>query len=497
MSQLLELNRQQLLVIFCIILLGFIPRTWNLFENLQIHFDQGLHSLAIWNIWHEGKLSLLGHQTDTDGIFHGPLYYWLMIPAYVLGRGDPAAASLFQITLEAVSLFFLASLARKLFNFKVALLTVFLYSISYGYASYARWLSNITPTFPFSIIFAWIVYHIYQGRIKFLPLAAFFASLITQMDGAIGVFLYPILVWVTLQKNNLIKLNWKILSISLISLIIPHIPLLFFELRHNFVVTHSILRLSGSGSQGIGISTSILSRNFTTLFVELFHLLSYPLSFVTSIILIITAVVLVLRRHPSQTFLTSYILIFFFSLSLYQRGAAPFFFVPLFPLISVLFARTLLLLPRLLFWILFITIVGLNVYEWRNFLVPHHALTPIGTFNIITNQDRKNIVDRIYISAAGRLFAVWIYTIPYHLDDPWLYYFVWYGQARYGYLPLRTGGFSPGDLPKGTLFYNIYEPDDNQPIRLSLWLDEVTRNFGNVDFKYSSNDAITERRIFP
>src|SRR3989344_258397 len=101
-----------------IILLGLIPRLWQLPQNLQIHYDQGLHSLAVWNIWHDHKLSLLGPPTDVDGISHAPVYYWLMVPAYFLGGGDPPAASVFQILLDAAGGVFLFFLAKGFFDSK-------------------------------------------------------------------------------------------------------------------------------------------------------------------------------------------------------------------------------------------------------------------------------------------------------------------------------------------------------------------------------------------
>ena len=109
------------LFLFSMVLVFFLIRSYHLSSDLLFHRDQGLHSLSIWQIWHEGKLSLLGHPSDVDGLFHAPIYYWLMLPVYALSGGDPAVASLFQIGLEALSLPFLFIALKRLFNSKASL----------------------------------------------------------------------------------------------------------------------------------------------------------------------------------------------------------------------------------------------------------------------------------------------------------------------------------------------------------------------------------------
>ena len=492
MLNFLSLTRKEFKLLSLIFLLALIPRLWRIHTDLQIHFDQGLHSFAIWDIWHERKLSLLGHQTDTDGIFHGPIYYWFMIPAYAIGGGDPGAAAIFQILLHSLAIFFLFSLAKQLFNSQVALLSSFLYAVSYGYISYSRWLSNVTPVLPFSIVFFWFLYYLYQGKINLLPAVTFLASLLTQFHAASGVFLSLVVFFILISKRLYRQVSFRIALLSLITFIIPHLPLLAFELRHNFVVSQSVLKLSRDQSSGLGFSIPVFQHNFQTFLTELVHLTSFPFAWMT-IIPFVISVFLLLRNR----FFTLIILPFFFFLSLYRRGTFGFFFMPLFPLFTILFSNSILLLPKILKYILLVTLVAINLSLWKNFLYPTHALTPIGAFNLITSQDRKNVVDWVYQDASGQPFALWIYTIPYFLDQPWSYYFVWYGQDKYGYQPEKIGSFSPGDLKSAQIFYNIYEPDDDRPTRLESWLDEVNKNFGPVVGIFSSNDARVERRTWP
>ena len=478
-----------------ILLISIVPRLWRINTDLQIHFDQGLHSLSIWKIYNEGKWSFLGHQTDTDGIFHGPIYYWLMMPSYLIGKWDPAAASIFQIILDTLGVYFLFSLSKELFSEKTALISSLIYAVSYGYISYARWLSNVTPSLPLSILFFLILYRFHRGNVRLLPYAAALASLITQLDGAIGVFLYPLLLIEVILGKIWKRISPKTAFISLVMLAAPHIPLFIFEMRHNFVITRAIVRLSVNPGQGVGLNYHVFILNLVTLFKEITNTVSFPFTWLAFLIVSFSLFNLNLSKSRQQTaFLVRSITIFFTALSLYGRGAAGFFFIPILPLITIIVSHAISSLPRYLSIILVSLLTIINIFHWKNFLTPSHALTPIGTFNLITNQDRKNVIDWIYIQSAGQPFAVWIYTIPYFLDDPWVYYFSWYGKSKYGYLPEKTGGFSPSDVKTARLFYNIYEPDDNQPSKLGSWLEEVKSNFGPAEKSFRSNDAIVEQR---
>jgi len=469
--------------LFLMMGIGLFPRLWRLPADLQVHYDQGLHSQGVWNIWHEGKFSLLGHPTDQDGIFHAPVYYWLMTPAYMLGRGDPGTAAVFQAFLCILAAPFIYALTRRLFDAKTARIALVIYGFSYGYASYARWLSNVTPAWLFSAMFSYYAYLVYRGRTKYLPLVGLLTALVFECNGAIGAFLYPLFFYLLLRS----KIQHLVSSLFLT--LIPHLPLLLFELRHNFIITKAFLK--GSATAG-GFSNPLLTfiNNLNILNMEMTKMFIYPRYWLSAVLLIAGLILLIkYYSRPNYKFLIIHYAFFLVPLSFFNRGAIGFFLVPVILLSTILIARVIVQLPKVFAALLLFVFLFTNIVNWYHFVSADFALTPSGAVNLITNQDRQDSVAWIYRESAGQQFAVWIYIIPYFLYDPWTYYFHYLGQNRPNGFPENYKNFSKNELKTSRYFYAIFEPDQNQPGRLVDWLDRVYTDYGRPAAAFSSNAA--------
>ena len=456
-------------------LLAFCLRTHHLSTDLLFHRDQGLHSLSIWNIWHEGKLSLLGPLSDVDGLTHAPIYFWLMLPAYALSGGDPAVASLFQITLEVLSLPLLFFAIKRLFNSRTALLTLLIYSVSYGGIGLSRWLVNVTPILPLTNLLLFLLTH--NPKVFITSLVV---GIITQMDAAIGVFLLPFIFWFFRSRFNI-----KTIILIMAGFLLPALPLLVFELRHNFVITQAVLNFSGKSGHGLGLNPSVFIANLGVLFTEINKIISYPYIYISSILFVFG--LYKVKQLKNHNFIYAFLLIPFICLSFFQRGAIGFFLISLLPLSLAISIYGLQSLSGLTYPLL-ILILCLNLIQLPNVYKPNNALTPIGNANIITLQDRKNIIDFMYQQANGEQFSVWFYTIPYFQEEVWDYMLYYYAEPKYGYLPEQTTGFSPNDLKTSQYFFAVYEPDEDRPTKLESWQKETVKNFGPSIKTFSTHD---------
>ncbi|MCL4365967.1 hypothetical protein M1437_01950 [Patescibacteria group bacterium] len=128
-----------------------------------------------------------------------------------------------------------------------------------------------------------------------------------------------------------------------------------------------------------------------------------------------------------------------------------------------------------------ITILILIVISLLNFSLiqqinPFGPMTELHAQSFMLLSDEKKVLDYIYKDAKGQQFAVKGITMPYIINTTWSYLFEWYGQQRYGYLPIWGGknalGY-PGNLVVETAQdklpgkrYLIIEPVRGIPVHL-------------------------------
>ena len=486
--------KKESLILLIIFLIALALRIYNIKHTLLFHYDQGYHGLAIREIWDNKRLTLLGHKTDVQGIFHSSFFYYLMLPLYLISGWNPVGVSTILAGIDALSIMFIYLTAKKLFSKEVGLISALLYAVSYSVISYSRWLSNVTLIPFFSSIIFYLLALSGGKKVRYFSLALFIAGIVTQLNGAIGFFLLPILIiYLIYFKNGLIKKKLNlILYLGFFAL--PNIGLLLFDLRHDFLVTRSIVNLfTKSDSSWLTYAgfirvTEILTNQFINLF-------SYRNTWLF-IVIIITVLYCYAKTWKStkQFNLRAKIIlagpiIYITGLFIYQR-IHDFFIVPAIPLMTIvvgwsfynLFQESRL---KVIGALTLGALVFVNIYNWQGFLDPNFNLVPIGTRNLITLEDRINAVDFMYSKAQGEPFKTEIYIIPYYQEEPWNYVLKWYALPKYGYLP-------SDDAESAFL---IYEPDYDYVYRLKTWLEEADIKYSKVKSVYKSNSLTVEERM--
>lgn len=480
-------------LLLAIIVLAIFLRIFNIKNTLLFHFDQGYHGLAIREIWENRSIKLLGHKTDIEGIYHGSIFYYFMLPLYLLSFWNPAGVSTSLALLDGLSIIFIFLTAKKLFNNKIGLVAALLYAVSYSAISYSRWLSNVTPIPFFSSVLLYFLARSKGSSVKDFSCALFIGGLIAQFNGAIGFFFLPLFLAYALYFRKSLFNKKANLLIYVFVYLIPQIPLVLFDLRHNFLVTTSIYRHFLEGSS-LSVSGGGLLANLLLLLNEMLNIFSYKVSAIGLIILfwVVYAISSIWRNKDEATknvkLLLYGALIIFLGLVFYQ-GINGFFMVGLIPFLVVIVAWSIDVLLRkketkLLGLIVIISVVVINLFHFRGFFKPGFNLVPIGTSNLITLQDRIRVIDFMYRVADGDSFKTEKYIIPYYQEQPWDYLFKSYALKKYNYLPSEDGNKT----------FIIYEPDYDYDYRLQTWLEEKTEKYGERKAVFKSNNLTVEER---
>lgn len=476
------LKRKDTLFVISLIILSTIIRVWNINKDLLFQHDQGMVAMDVYRIWHDKKISLIGPMSDVDGLVHSPIYYWVLTPVFALAKSEVWIPAVFQILLEMFSLPFLYLTAKKLFDRKTAVITLILYAVSYGLVSYSRWFITVPMSLPLTNL---LLYSLVYKKGAFL--SSLLVGTITQLDAAVGVFYFPFLFFHYRKEINLKKI-----LIIVGAFLIPAIPLIIFQFRHDFVNFRAVLNYFLNKEAGVGFNFLVYWNNLNILLRQIGNLFLFP--FISAASIVFAWAIYMVSKTKSKAFVFSYLLIPFIFLGFFQRGAISFFNIAALPLCLMLLSYAFSKLPKVLIYPVLIAIIGLNAFYLGNIYKPNNALIPIGDDNVITLEDRKNVIDWMYQKAGGESFSFWTYVLPYFQEYTWDYLFLTYAPQKYGYLPEKTKSFSKGDLKYSKYFFDTYEADDDNPDRQNAWFAEIEKEFGKVNDSFSSHDLHVELR---
>ena len=103
------------LLLILILTLGFLARVYRLDMLLRFYYDQGRDAIVIHDIIHKLRPVLVGPTTGLAGIMRGPAFYYLLLPAYLVGRGDPVIAAVWLQLLNTFGLFVIIVNAMTLY----------------------------------------------------------------------------------------------------------------------------------------------------------------------------------------------------------------------------------------------------------------------------------------------------------------------------------------------------------------------------------------------
>lgn len=227
--------------IFLIFLFLFL-RFYKIKDSLFFFNDMGRDMVVLQNWEKTGKPPLLGPQTSVLPFNQSPIYFYLLYPVFLLSNQSQYTALVVNAILYICSFLFCLFLVSKystLISKKIIYFTFFLISIHPQYIIQSRYIWNpsfVTPfLLPSLLAFCLLIK-------KYSRLALWTLSFGLAMAISLSYSIAPLFIALALLSIFLLKKRLVPTTLSLIfSLFIVNLPLIFFELRHRFLLTTSLL----------------------------------------------------------------------------------------------------------------------------------------------------------------------------------------------------------------------------------------------------------------
>ncbi len=234
-------------MLILIIVLGLFFRTYQLAERMGFGHDADLFSWIVKDITVNHHFRLIGQLTSAPGIYIGPLFYYFLVPFFILTKMDPIGATIPAILLGLATIISYYWVFSKIFNEKVGLVGALLYATMPATVNFDRWIVPTITTPLWSVWYLYALIMLSRGRFHFFWLMGALIGLIWH----IHIALIPVLLSLPFAIFASKKLpDFRNIALFLIFLLITSAPLVIFEFKHNFNQTYSLINNFGLHQEG-------------------------------------------------------------------------------------------------------------------------------------------------------------------------------------------------------------------------------------------------------
>lgn len=244
-NKLLPIIKKYLPIIF-IVLLALFLRTYLLPTRASFDADQEEIAFKAKEIL-SGNPVLLGPKTSLGGFSIGPGFSYIWAFFSILTKGHPIAgvyASIFLGILTIVGIYFIS---RKIFSEKVGLILSFIIAFSNSFIAWDQgpWAPSL---FHISEIIIFYGLYISKKSKMGIPLIALGLVMAFQSHFAVFLLILPIVIYLLVYKPMISK---KTFIVTLLILLIGVLPLLVYDILHNFVNFNRLVSVFSLGVSGV------------------------------------------------------------------------------------------------------------------------------------------------------------------------------------------------------------------------------------------------------
>lgn len=225
------------LSILLILILASFLRFYNYENRWGLAHDQARDALVAREALRQHKIPVLGPFSQAGSFVMGPIWYWLVALATSIYPVSILTPWIVLTLSYVLVVYIMILIGKELDGKRLALILGVFTAVSTNQITQS---TNLTNPSGIAILSASALYfaikYVKTGRKLFIFLSPFFVSLAINVHlQAIGLlFLIPPMV--AIQKPD-----FKKVLLLLTGIIIPFIPLIIFDIRHNFYDTRSII----------------------------------------------------------------------------------------------------------------------------------------------------------------------------------------------------------------------------------------------------------------
>jgi GT2 family glycosyltransferase len=340
--------------------------------------DQGWFYLSARDMLLSHQIPLVGIASSHPWLHQGPMWTYILAFFLWLFKFNPVSGAYLSIVFGALSVLGIYVLGSALFSKRVGLIASLLYAASPLATYYMRLPYHTSPIPLLVIAFTFFIYKINKGEFNYLPLSILSLALLYNFEIATTVLwgvLIALLVYKYIKNNNILKqiFGKKTLLFSAISLVVPLLPMILYDIGNGFPQTfkflawifYRIISLIGYNPQQ-AFSVSKISVMIEFLFTNFIKLIFISNGYITLFIfafIIIWIAYIFFQKKINNAYSTILLMFFIPLMSVILNQVPSDAYLPmLFPitilLISICFDYVMSIRKMLIPVLIFITLIA-------------------------------------------------------------------------------------------------------------------------------------------
>lgn len=434
------------LLIF-IFLAAFIIRFLYFPNDINFTYDQARDAFISLKVV-SGDIKIIGPPTTKDGMFHGPLYYYVAGPIYLISGGNPEAVSAFLRIYNALGIFLVFLITSSLFNRRAGLFAAAVYAFSFEQSQYALFLGHpAMAVLTVLLFYLGLAYLFFKKDKRGLILSFVGLGLSIQFHFSLFFLVLPLILIFVFLKDDLPKIDRKNIFYSLIGFFITITTFLVAELKFGFKTTSAFTSiLDGSGETG-----SINFRNVVFVAQRFVSDNIFPYRFEYLVLILLFLVLLYMFKNKKLKAQGTFLVIWFIgglTPYLIDNSTLPTYYFGIAGSVSLIVLASFLLeriyMKKKLFGLLVLAVILIMNFQRISKINQGGLIAAMITQDKLLLTHQKQAIDYVYQDSKGPDFSVSALTNPYSVNTTWAYLFEWYGERNYGYLPVWGGDTAEG-----------------------------------------------------
>ncbi len=356
----------ELSIFLLIFVLAIFLRFYNLKGVANFDFDQEYAANFAYAVVKEFPIQLIGQGLSIQGLFIGPLYFYYLVPFFMLTNLHPIGGIIGSAVFGLITIFAYFFVTKSVFGTKAALIITFLRSVLFTELG-NDWAMAPALQADLPALLTWYFFYKYwEGHVKIFPWVGFIFGVYTSLHPILFPF-YLVFLFLILLKKRLP--NVKMTIVSFVAFLIPVSPLLVFEYFHNFLEVRRIVELfTGPTLESKGLSqiSSYIRFNLSDpqriLGLEKIPLITFSILLFVAISLLVKKRVSFWKQKFHIVILGATYTLFIGYYSLFPAHVPEYYFMALTTLMILYVGASLSLLLKIRFGVLILFLVLTNIF---------------------------------------------------------------------------------------------------------------------------------------